>query len=316
MLCNIYKDSFDNKSVHFVDVMKVLDGIKNGKWKEKIETLREAKTKAQRDELKRYLPCVTFSGTFDQKPSYVKKKGIYEMISKRDENLKDYSGLIVIDIDKLSDKERIRIAKTYPDDDFLFCAFESPSKGIKMLYEVDAESKYHKTASFEQVKQHVELIYGVNVDPSGKNISRLCYVSYDPDMYVNTNYVCFPVDVEGYEESVKVKVERNYDLINQDNVSYDLNYIWDVIKKWMDNKGCYYVVGNRNEYIHKIAHCLNRAGVTEEQIVNLILSNHSINKDMYNEVKTAVRSACDRGRNEFGSKPIIDNRKRKIQRLL
>ena len=316
MLCNIYKDSFDNKSVHFVEVMKVIDGIRNGRWKDSILALREAKTKVIKEDIKKRLPCVTFSGTFEQKSVYVKKKGIFEMVSKRDEHLKDYTGLMIIDIDKLSEKEAIRIKKLFPDDDFLFCAFDSPSGGIKMLYEVDAPSDYHKTASFEQVKEHVELMYGVTVDPSGKNISRLCYVSYDPEVYVNENYVCYPIDTEKYEQETKIMVQRDMTFTSSENVSYDLDYIWEVIKKWMENKGCYYVVGNRNEYVHKIAHCLNRAGVTQEQIVQLICKNHSINKDIYNEVKTAVASACNRGRGEFGSKPIVDNRNKKMNRLL
>ena len=304
MLCNIYKDSFDNKSVHFVEVDKVIDGIRTGRWGDRITALREAKTKKEKDSIKIMLPCVTFSGTFEQRSVYSKKKGHFEMISKRDEHLKDYSGLMVIDIDKINDKESSRIKKLFKDDDFLYCAFDSPSLGLKLLYEVDAESKYHKTASFEQVKEHVELLYNVQVDASGKNISRLCYVSYDPNIYVNNEYICFPVDTEKYERDFNKPIVQLDNLMSQDNVSYDLDYIWNVIKKWMDNKGMYYVVGNRNEYLYKVSCCLNRAGVSEHQIIQLISKNHSINKDMYAELLAAVSSACTRHKGEFGNKPV------------
>ena len=35
--------------------------------------------------------------------------------------------------------------------------------------------------------------YGVPWDPSGKDVSRLCYVSHDPELYLNLNAEVFDV---------------------------------------------------------------------------------------------------------------------------
>jgi hypothetical protein len=317
MNCSIYKNSFDNKSTEYVDIEAVLNGIEQGRWKEQIDEIRDSKTKTARDSLKKHLPAVTWSGTFEAKKVYVKKKGCFELVSKRDDHLLEYTGLIVIDIDNLKPKEVKAIQKECKDDDFLYCCFMSPSGGIKLLYEVDAPAEYHKTASFEQLKAYVEEVYGQEVDKSGKNISRLCYISYDPEIYINKDYICFGVDVEAYEKKENERViapPANYD--NEGEVSHDVEFIWMVAKGWLDTKGEHYAVNNRNNYIHKMACILNRAGVHEHQINQLLTRHHSISKDMYGEMLTTVSGVSKRYRGEFGSKPIYDKRKKNNNSLL
>lgn len=309
LTCSIYKNSSDNTSTNYVEVKQVLNDIKDGKWKKEISEIRSCKTKAGRSYLKKTIPAVTFSGTFESKPTYSKGKAGHHLSSRKDDHLLDYSGLLVIDIDDISEREFRRIKKECSDDIFLYACFESPSGYIKLLYEVDALPEFHKGASFNQVKEYVESFYGVEVDKSGKNISRLCYVSYDPDMYVNEDYVCVCVDTEAYEEKQKAIVQVD---IDHDNISNDLSHVWEVAKGWLDNKNQRYVSGNRNEYIHKMACILNRAGVFKDQIIQLIQSNHSINKEMSGELLTTVKGVSLRNRHEFGSRPIYDKSKKTL----
>lgn len=307
--CSIYKTSSDNTSTNYVEVKQVLNDIKDGKWEKEIEAIRSCKTKTGRSYLKKAIPAVTFSGTFESKPAYVKSKGEYHLTSRRDDHLLEYSGLLVIDIDNITSKEFKRIKKMCSDDMFLYACFESPSGYIKMLYEVDALPENHRGASFEQVKEYVEAFYGVEVDKSGKNVSRLCYVSYDPDMYINEDYVCVVVDVENYEAK---QAEIVTPPIDYENISTDVHHVWSVAKKWMEVKNQHYVSGNRNEYIHKIACILNRAGVEQNQIIQLIQSNHSINKEMMGELLTTVKGVSTRNRREFGTRPIYDKSKKTL----
>jgi hypothetical protein len=311
----MYKNSFDNKSTEYVGVEAVLSNIQSGKWKDQINEIRDCKTKVARSELKKYLPAVTWSGTFELKKEYVKKKGCYELVSKRDNHLLEYTGLIVIDIDNITPKEVLAIKKECQGDDFLYCCFVSPSGGIKLLYEVDAPAEYHKTASFGQLKEYVESIYDQEVDKSGKNVSRLCYISYDPEIYINKEYICFGVDIEAYDKKQKERVVITHTMPQEGEVSYDLNFIWKVAKGWLDNKGEHYAVNNRNNYIHKMACILNRAGVHEDQINQLLTRNHSISKDMYGEMLTTVSGVSKRYRGEFGSKPIYDKRNKNKKSL-
>ena len=79
MKCSMYKNSFDNKSTEYVDIKTVLNNIKEGRWKDQINEIRECKTKSGRDNLKKHLPAVTWSGTFKLDKAYVKKKGCFEL---------------------------------------------------------------------------------------------------------------------------------------------------------------------------------------------------------------------------------------------
>jgi hypothetical protein len=304
----MYKNSFDNKSTEYVNIKAVLNNIKSGKWKTPIDEIRSSKTKVRRDELKKHLPAVTWSGTFELKKEWVKKKKCFELVSKRDNHLLDYTGLIVIDIDNISEKDVANIKKQCSEDPFLYCCFISPSGGIKLLYEVDAPPKYHKSASFAQLKEYVESLYDQEVDKSGKNVSRLCYISYDEDIYVNDDYVCFGVDIEAYEAELNKRVMPTQNYNQEGEVSYDLNFIWKVAKGWLDTKGEHYAVNNRNNYIHKMACILNRAGVYQDQITQLITKNHSISQDMYGEMLTTIEGVSKRYQSEFGAKPIYDKR--------
>lgn len=291
-------------------IKDVLSDIKNGRWKTEIEDIRACKTKTGKSDLKKHLPAVTFSGTFELKPAYVKRKGKYELVSKRDDHLLNYSGLIIIDIDNISSKEVARIKKQCKDDLYLYACFLSPSEGLKMLYEVDVPEKYHRSASFEQVREYVESFYGCEVDKSGKNVSRLCYISYDQDMYVNNDYICMAIDIDEYE--AKQQAYEIQEPVDTENISYDINYIWEVAKKWLDAKGTAYVVGERNNYIHKMACILNRAGVSQDHIIHLISSNHSVNKEMMGELLATVRGVCSRNAREFGTQPIYNKRKKSL----
>src|SRR5690606_39195613 len=68
---------------------------------------------------------------------------------------------------------------------YSFAVFISPSgTGLKILVKVDTDKDMHDVA-FEQVKNHYESLLGVDIDQSGKDVSRLCFISYDPELYYN-----------------------------------------------------------------------------------------------------------------------------------
>ena len=38
-----------------------------------------------------------------------------------------------------------------------------------------------------QWRQHVKELTGIQIDESGKDVARLCFMSYDPELYHNPN---------------------------------------------------------------------------------------------------------------------------------
>ena len=52
------------------------------------------------------------------------------------------------------------------------------------MFRVPADASKH-AGSYRAVEKHVRELTGVQIDQSGKDIGRLCFMSYDPELYHN-----------------------------------------------------------------------------------------------------------------------------------
>lgn len=68
-----------------------------------------------------------------------------------------------------------------------------------MLVKVETPKENHLTA-FNQVKLCYEKTLALHADPSGKDVTRLCFFSYDPDLYLNPESKIFPYTVPSVVE--------------------------------------------------------------------------------------------------------------------
>lgn len=131
---------------------------------------KKAHSDPQYQNAKLQMPGFTSSGEF----SY-----------RKDTHLVQYSGLLCYDIDGLDDVARIKAA--VKSDAFCVMAYTSPSGyGVKLFLRwADPRSGDHKRA-WDAGRQHVESVYGVTItDTAGRDLSRLCLLAYDPDVYFN-----------------------------------------------------------------------------------------------------------------------------------
>ena len=152
-------------------IVGILEAIKNGFWKTEIETLRLC-SHNEFDELKKTLPYFTASGTFSQ---------------RKDEALIAHSGLIQIDIDKLTDAQIEDISARVITDPYIYASFLSPSgRGLKMLVKILPKPENHLYA-FCQLTGYFLGKYQVKIDQNVKALSMPFYVSYDPMLYLNPN---------------------------------------------------------------------------------------------------------------------------------
>ena len=104
--------------VRNVDV--VLNRIKDGKCKDLVEGIRKEKDKEKRNELKKQLPAICFSGEFT---------------NRADSSIKKHSGLICLDFDDFKSKASLTKKRQLLEADrFSFAVFTSPSgNGIKAV---------------------------------------------------------------------------------------------------------------------------------------------------------------------------------------
>ncbi len=153
-----------------------LKAIGSGAWKKQIEKLRECLVQGNQagfERLKKSLPAFTPSGSFAG--------------GRKLEYLQQYSGFVILDIDKLNTDKLLKAKEAATQSKYCYACFTSPSgKGLKILVKVSSEKENHKTA-FLQLQSHFEKLLNVEIDKSGKDITRLCFVSFDPEIYINSN---------------------------------------------------------------------------------------------------------------------------------
>ncbi|WP_342328064.1 BT4734/BF3469 family protein [Pedobacter sp. FW305-3-2-15-E-R2A2] len=144
---------------------------------------------------KETLPAVTFSGTFFPSRSIL--------------NLKSYSSLIIMDIDKVG-ANLDYIKDILSNDPYVLAVWLSPSAdGFKYLI-VNNQSKDDHKSVYAAAVHYYRTKYNIEVDTSGSDIPRLCFVSHDPNIKIN--YDCVPFD-QIYLSDVIKEVKSKYKAI-------------------------------------------------------------------------------------------------------
>jgi hypothetical protein len=174
--------------VHLIEhksLIVLTKDIKEGKYKEPVEAIRKLIAEGQdkeADKLKKQLPAFTPSGRFDN--------------GRKAELLTQYSGYVILDLGKPNPTELEKAKSLVALAPYTFAAFISPSgNGLKIIVPVNSTAEHHKLA-FQQVSDYYEQALQLVVDPSGKDVSRLCFMSYDPDCYRNIISEPFNVNIE------------------------------------------------------------------------------------------------------------------------
>ncbi len=179
-MITVFKNAIDTKNPHFITVDKMLERIKSCKIQKQIDKIRQETNEKKKKELKKQLPSICFSGQFSE---------------REDKFIISHSGFAILDFDHLDnvaeEKEKF---KQHP---FVYAAFISPSgDGLKVLVKIPADKERHKGHYLALVKLFPTL------DPTSINLSRVCFESIDPDIYINTLAIEFVdfVDQKDYQK--------------------------------------------------------------------------------------------------------------------
>ncbi|MDJ1482475.1 VapE family protein [Cytophagaceae bacterium YF14B1] len=181
-----------------------LENIKNGTWKNAVQKVRESKNEQTQKKLKEKLNAVTISGLFTG--------------GKSDSDLQKHSNFIAIDLDYVTDVEKVKAF--LEEDPYTYAVFTS-CRGKGLCIVVKIEGKKHKLA-FDGLTQYYFQLYSQIVDPSGRNVSRLRFVSYDPDLFLNEEPKVFKI----YPE----KEKKRPDTRNIYFSTHDIDHVFDQIQ--------------------------------------------------------------------------------------
>ena len=306
-----------NEVINTVPVEQIVTEIKEGTYKSQILYLRKSLEQGKMEpyeKAKKSLLAFTPSATF---------KG-----GRKLDYLQNYNQIIVLDIDKVEQKKLAEIKQKAIELSTTFVAFISPSNnGLKLFIKVSTYQDEHKN-TYNKVKDYYEKVLETEIDKSGKDITRLCFFSYDPDIYFNPNAEVFNCHFEPVEKS-SVRVEddsllyrelddvhhthnpqphihnsyethRNHPQTNPSKTNQaiytpDTNTLIEHCVRFTQNKESF-VEGNRNNFVYQLACNMNRKGIDYSHALGFMLAEYNYNEA---EVMNAVKNAYNHSE-EFG----------------
>lgn len=181
-----------------VKLSQVLSHFKN-KDKHNIQDLREEEDRDKQNEMKLSLPVVIFGGKFS---------------SRKNSDLEQASGLVVLDFDCKSQAESEKVETILSNDKYIYAYFSSTrGLGWKALIQIP------KVENDEEYKKYWYAIDDryPDVDAACKDICRACFYSHDPNLVVNHDAEVFTETREANLQKASQKVSRstNYSLLNR-----------------------------------------------------------------------------------------------------
>lgn len=239
------------KNPEVITMEAALYFIKSGASKDLIQAIRETKDPDQKNAFKQKLPGVTFGGLFEDRSALV-----------------EASGFACLDFDKvnnLSETKEALIASKY-----IYSVWVSPSgNGLKALVQIPlVKDKQEYKEYYRAILSHFKEL---QPDPATKDLNRLCFESYDPDLHLNEGAKVF---------SEKLKIKRRKKTFTNADANLPEGKIIDRIISWWVKKFPF-AKGNRNNSLFVLACALSNFGINKSTTEDLFCSfededfNHS-----------------------------------------
>ena len=267
MTCTIFKNIFSKDPI-YISIDKALERIARGNSKAQVEEIRQSIDKEKANKLKANLPSVCFSGKFGA--------------NRQDADLLEHSGFIVLDFDGVED---LRATQTeIISSKFVYACWVSPSgNGLKALVKIADGSKH---------REHFDALREVfpEIDKSGINQSRVCYESYDPEIYINQKSEVFK------------KTKKTEKVLVTEKANTNDAEIFKKLLTWLSNKNEAFVTGERNNFIFKLASACCRYGIDEYSTESLISGEFLANSEFSkSECSRAIKSAYRANKGAYGT---------------
>ena len=238
---------------------------------------------ATADSIKGELPSVTFSARFTG--------------GRRYDKLSEYNGEIVLDLDKKSPEELARISKAVTGNPHTHISFTSPKgNGYKLttitclpdgtLPQSPEEVRNYHAHAYDQVASLYEELCQTDIDESGKDMTRICYLPHDENVYLNPNPQVLIVDLNrplrekkkktpGRKKSSGTTTEKPPYQKPSDNISYpqsESRSLLALLLYYHDHKNKY-EEGNRNNYLFRLTCTYNAYGIPKEEVAPFLRLN-------------------------------------------
>ena len=279
-----FKTITDTSAPFYKNVTHAIERIRNGNTNiiKLIEDIRNENDKAKRNVLKKKLPAICFSGKF----------------TKRDaSSCLEHSGFICIDFDKFdSELDMLSYRMELCEDPYSYAVFTSPSgDGLKVLVKIPKDIPNHKNY-FLSLEKHYN---SPQFDKSCKDISRVCYESYDPEIFVNENSIEWTeINVEEHTMFDTATSRGTIKLEDQTEIIRRLILWWDRDHGMIE--------GAKNNNLFILCSAMNEFGVPEDEARSVVMMYDEGGKEQ--EINAILRSAYKNSA-AFGTKFFEDTDK-------
>lgn len=268
---SIYKNATDVKGSS-MDIMEILKWVSSGSngLKEAIGGIRNCSDENQVKVMKKNLPMFTPNGLFSYRNS---------------QSLQQYSNFMVLDFD-FQDNNSILAFKNklikYADSLHLGAVWLSPKHGVKALMLHDNTDPAYHFNLFWRVKN----LYPKTpeFDTNCSDLCRTCYLSYDPEIFINYSPYLQPYHFEFDPSISQEPVKKNHTCggcggefkhtdeeteLNQSfqNRCSDKTLMNMLIKDFNSNNPDYYKDGNRHIEVKRRAVIYCKDGILYENAV-------------------------------------------------
>lgn len=284
---NIWNHLSQNKGTGTLEYF--YDVIKSTNFKRHVEFIKISNLNGDEKTalaLKQSLPAITVSGIYKEKES------------RTSGNLIEYTGLMVLDIDKLESKLKVNeVFNNIVEINHTMLAFISPSGyGIKIIVRTNNVESNQHTYFYKKLVKHYEDILKVKLDSSTCDLSRLCFLSYDPNAYYNPNAKIFEFE-ELTNSQINLKnVQKTTEKIPDDSL-FELK-MKEAINFTTNAQP--YEKGKRNNFVYLLAKNCSGYGLNESEVQNFIIDNYAEDDFSADEIQNSINSAYKSCVEDFG----------------
>jgi hypothetical protein len=185
-IVSLFPNAFAKTPSREVTIREFLAGIQSGTYKGQIDPLRKLVDDGEIPaymERKKRLPGISLSARVTTRAEEIALP----------EKLISHSHVIQVDGDDIPDIQGL--LEKFKKDPYVLFAYRSPSgKGLKACVRINGTQHL---ASFQSAEKYFLEQYGVSIDTSVKDVVRLCFASYDPDLYINEAAQILPITNNG-----------------------------------------------------------------------------------------------------------------------
>lgn len=273
---NFYEDF---KCSRYTHLDEIVNDIKTGAYYRAIIPYiklfdKEGKTE-ETTKLKSKIPAFAISGKFSK-------------YGRKIEHLRVYHGYMILDIDGIKDEETYqKIFTKVKSILYTAVAFSSPSGGMKIIVRTNNNDVKKHTELYKKLVSYYEAMLDVEFDTSTCDVSRLCFYSYDEQIFYNQESEIF-----------------NFGEMNNVNAVVDRADIFALEMEEMigftENKQKY-KIGNRNNFIKLFSLNCSNHGIKESDTLEFCLSQFVEEDFDEYEITLAIKNSYEKNSNEFGS---------------